>query len=173
MKRNYTEQLVSLHKMCNILAVFIAEAWPNDLEDTEQGEKSFMMSSSNENISRVTGPLCEEFTGPGEFPAHKGQWRGALMFSLICAWINDWVNKREAGDLRRHRGHYDVNVMITRDAPSYTSDRLCHISTQDASGYRAARKMCSTLVIFIAKLGPNLAILSNVLACDKTCHPTV
>ena len=42
---------------------------------------------------------------------HKGQWRGALMFSLICARINDWVNNREAGDLRRHRGHYDVNVM--------------------------------------------------------------
>ena len=42
---------------------------------------------------------------------HKGQWRGALMFSLICAWINDWVNNREAGDLRRHRGHYDVHVM--------------------------------------------------------------
>ena len=42
---------------------------------------------------------------------HKGQWRGALMFSLICAWINDWVNNREAGDLRRHRGHYDVNIM--------------------------------------------------------------
>ena len=42
---------------------------------------------------------------------HKGQWRGALMLSLICAWINDWVNNREAGDLRRHRGHYDVNVM--------------------------------------------------------------
>ena len=34
---------------------------------------------------------------------HKGQWRGALMFSLICAWINGWVNNREAGDLRRHR----------------------------------------------------------------------
>ena len=42
---------------------------------------------------------------------HKGQWRGALMFSLICARINDWVNNREAGDLRRHRGHYDVKVM--------------------------------------------------------------
>ena len=24
---------------------------------------------------------------------HKGQWRGALMFSLICVWINGWVNK--------------------------------------------------------------------------------
>ena len=43
---------------------------------------------------------------------HKGQWRGALMFSLICVWINGWVNNRKAGDLRRHRGHYDVNVMI-------------------------------------------------------------
>ena len=46
----------------------------------------------------------------GEFP-HKGQWRGALMFSLIWAWLNDWANNREAGDLRRHRTHYDVVVM--------------------------------------------------------------
>ena len=43
---------------------------------------------------------------------HKGQWRGALVFSLICVWINGWVNNRAAGDLRRHRGHYDVNVMV-------------------------------------------------------------
>ena len=42
---------------------------------------------------------------------HKGQWRGALVFSLICVWINGWVNNREAGDLRRHRDHYDVSVM--------------------------------------------------------------
>ena len=42
---------------------------------------------------------------------HKGQWRGALMFSLISTWINVWVNNREAGDLRRHRAHYDVIVM--------------------------------------------------------------
>ena len=41
----------------------------------------------------------------------KGQWRGALMFSLIFAWINGSVNKREAGDWRRHRAHYDLNVM--------------------------------------------------------------
>ena len=42
---------------------------------------------------------------------HKGQWRGALMLSLICAWINDWVNNRQAGDFRRHHAHYDVTVM--------------------------------------------------------------
>ena len=33
------------------------------------------------------------------------------MFSLICIWINGWVNNHEAGALRRHRGQYDVNVM--------------------------------------------------------------
>ena len=42
---------------------------------------------------------------------HKGQWRGALMCSLIYVWINGWVNNREAGDLRHHRPHYDVAVM--------------------------------------------------------------
>ena len=42
---------------------------------------------------------------------HKDQWRGALMFSLICARISGWVNNREAGDLRRHRAHYDVIEM--------------------------------------------------------------
>ena len=42
---------------------------------------------------------------------YKGPWRGAVTFSLICVWINGWVNSREAGDLRRYRAHYDVSVM--------------------------------------------------------------
>ena len=42
---------------------------------------------------------------------HKGQWRGALIFTLICSWMNGWANIREAGDLRRHHAHYDVTVM--------------------------------------------------------------
>ena len=67
-----------------------------------------MMTSSNGNILRVTGPLSGN--SPVNSP-HKGQRRGALMFSLICAWINGWVNIREAGDLRRYRAHYDVIVM--------------------------------------------------------------
>ena len=46
----------------------------------------------------------------GEFLSQK--WRGALMFSLVCAWINGWVKNHEAVDLRRHRAHYDVIVMI-------------------------------------------------------------
>ena len=43
---------------------------------------------------------------------HKVHWCRALMFSLICAWINGWVNNREAGELRRHRDRYDVTVMF-------------------------------------------------------------
>ena len=42
---------------------------------------------------------------------HKGQWRGVLMFSLICAWTNGCANNRDAGDLRRYRAHYYVTVM--------------------------------------------------------------
>ena len=48
----------------------------------------------------------------GEFLTHRGQWRGALMFYMICTWLNGWVNNGEAGDLRRHRAHYDVTVML-------------------------------------------------------------
>ena len=48
---------------------------------------------------------------PVNFP-HKGQWRGALMFTLICARKNGWVNNGEAGDLRRYLAHYDVIVMV-------------------------------------------------------------
>ena len=50
---------------------------------------------------------------------HKGQWRGALMISMICVWINDWVNNREAGDLRRYRAHHDVIVMKIQTLNTY------------------------------------------------------
>ena len=46
---------------------------------------------------------------------HKGHWRGALMFSLICAWTNGSANHRNAGDLRCHRTHYDITVMMPLD----------------------------------------------------------
>ena len=44
--------------------------------------------------------------------SHKGQWREALIFTLICVWINGCVNNREAGDLRRYCAHYGVTVML-------------------------------------------------------------
>ena len=60
-------------------------------------------------------PRCWPFVrGIHQWPVnspHKCQWRGALMFSFICAWINRWANNREAGEMRCRRAHYDVIVM--------------------------------------------------------------
>ena len=61
---------------------------------------------------RVTGPLCGEFTGPRWIPRTKASNAELWFFSLICVWINSWVNNREADDLRRNPAHYDVIVMV-------------------------------------------------------------
>ena len=78
---------------------------------------------------------------------HKGQWRGALMFTLICVWINGWVNNREAGDLRRYRAHSDVIVMgklcpwskhwtnIRRRAPSGVCNAFCPLLVELKRSY--------------------------------------
>ena len=81
------------------------------------------ITSSNGNIFRVTGHLC----GPVNSP-HKGQWRGALMFSLICVWIHGWVINREAGDLRRYRTHYDVIVMVNTIFHKWTPNEPTNLS---------------------------------------------
>ena len=39
-----------------------------------------MMTSSNGNFFRVTGPLCGEFTGPGEFPTQRPVMRSFDVF---------------------------------------------------------------------------------------------
>ena len=66
----------------------------------------------------------------------KGQWHWAWMFSLICAWLNDWVNNREAGDLRRHRAHYDVTVLVPQNLHYVLTCLVC-------SGYRY-QFLCNT-----------------------------
>ena len=60
---------------------------------------------------------------------HKGQWRGALVFSLLCAWINTWVNNRKAGNLRFHRAHYHVTVMWVAYSAAWITWRFTGICT--------------------------------------------
>ena len=74
---------------------------PLRMEYSEQISSVMMMSSKWKHFPRYWSFV------------HKDQWRGALMFSLIGAWTNHWVNNREAGDLRRHRAHNDVIVIFT------------------------------------------------------------
>ena len=74
-----------------------------------------MMTSSNGNILRVTGP--SPVTGNS---LHKGQWRGALMFSLSWAWIHGWANNRKVDALRCH---YDVIIMKTYSVITLLSEQ--------------------------------------------------
>ena len=67
-----------------------------------------------ETFSKLLAICAGNSPVSGEFPAQRPVGRRALMFSLICAWINGWVNNCEAGDLRRHSTHYDVPVIFER-----------------------------------------------------------
>ena len=70
-----------------------------------------MMTSSNGIFFSRYWPFVRGIHRSPVNSPHKGQWRGALMFYFICAWINGSVNNREAGDLRHHLANYDVIVM--------------------------------------------------------------
>ena len=71
-----------------------------------------MMTSSNGSMFRITGPLCGEFTGLRWIPCTKASEAQLWCFLWSAPWINGWVNNREAGNLRRHRAHYDVIVLM-------------------------------------------------------------
>ena len=79
----------------------------------------YMHQNHDDVIKLIHFPRCWPFVRGIHRSAvnspHKGQWRGVFMFSLICTWINGWINNREAGYLRRLRAHYDVNVHLRCD----------------------------------------------------------
>ena len=79
--------------------------------------------------------------------ARKGQWHEALIFSLICVWINGWVNNRQAGDVRCYRAHYDVTVMIIRYKPQPPLTELA--ARQSWAEYRQTSNISRTLVVIV------------------------
>ena len=72
----------------------------------------FMMTSPNGNIFRVTVPLGGEFTGHRWIPLTKRPvTRSFDIFFDLC--LKKRLSKnRYAGDFRRHRAHYDANIML-------------------------------------------------------------
>ena len=68
-----------------------------------------MMTSWNESIFSVTGPLWGNPPVTVGFPSQMPVTRSYDV--LIFAWTNGWANKLEAGDSRRHRAHDNVSVM--------------------------------------------------------------
>ena len=78
-----------------------------------------MMTSSNENIFRVTGPLCGEFTGPGEFPTQRPVTRSFDVFfdlrlnKRLSKQPWSWWFETPAWSLWRHRNASHIKI------PSY------------------------------------------------------
>ena len=69
-----------------------------------------MMTSSNGDIFRVTGPLWGESTGHRWFLSQRPVTRSYdVLFDLRLE--NNEANNRDAGHLRRYGAHYDVTVM--------------------------------------------------------------
>ena len=98
-----------------------------------------MITWSNGNIFRVTGHL-----------SHKGQWRRALIISLICGCIT--INNREAGDWRRHRTHYDVTVMKSYDGASDTIILRWPWGARNYKEINGCQLNCMTMHVYVYTL---------------------
>ena len=99
-------------------------------------------------IYGVRGRLVNIFISIQLIQFSSIQWRRAWVFSVICAWINSWVNNREAGYLRRHRAHYDVILMdwdlvVCYYNDNYTSGPLFTKNTP-SYGYRDSNNTASS-----------------------------
>ena len=111
------------HVSCRVMIQIAANTWPvSSIYGCARPDGRYapglLFSTHHDVIKRKKFPRYYPFVrgihrSAVNFP-HKGQWRGALMFSLICVWTNGWVNSQDAvGDLRYHRSHYDVIVMFS------------------------------------------------------------
>ena len=111
---------------------------------------AIMMTSSNENIFHVTGPIWGEFTGRRGFPLTKASDTKLVLFTF--AWTNGWVNNRNAGDLRRHPAHYDVIVkMKCKCLQSYlihsTTVRVTHVMTHNLSKFQISTTISCPMLL--------------------------
>ena len=107
---------------------------------------------------------------PGEFP-HKGQWRGALTFSLICVWMKGWVNNREAGDLRRYCAHYDITVMSMLLPESMLTSGHLDPSEQISMEFKQNVETFLQQIAFYLVIYKNLPILFR-LHCVNSLWPS-
>ena len=106
---------------------------------------------------------------------HKGQWRGALRFSFICASINGRVNNHGAGDLRRHRAHYDGIVMRKFDSLNSPWCRIYAsvnwVSTVSDNGLAPVRRQAITWTnTDLLSIGPLETNFSEFVSKCKTFH---
>ena len=104
---------------------------------------------------------------------HKGQWRGALGFSLICAPTDGWVNNQDTGDLRRQRALYDVTVILSEWNLNGQCTQLYFFNKKNRT-HKKLRKTTDTEISQMSELMqcvllngsgdvPNLKVLTKLL----------
>ena len=91
------------------------------------------------------------------------------MFTLICARINSWVNNREAGDLRRHRAHYDVILMIKLEQ----SVNHVHISYRMPYIYISLSNITAQYILWRKKSIWGLQSWSTINTTSRMCFKSL
>ena len=85
-----------------------------------------MMTSSNGNIFRVTGSLCGEFTGPGEFPTQRPvTWSFDVFFDLrlkkrLSKQPSGWWFEPPSWSLWRHRNDRGISGWLDLEVGTYS-----------------------------------------------------
>ena len=122
----------------------------------------YMMTSSNGNIFRVTGLLCGEFTGPGDFPAQWPMTRSLDVFFDLCP--NKRLNKQPWGwrfetlscPLWRHRNECLVAVCKSHIKRQwYCVQDLCKLS-EHCGVHPKQRNTRSYSITYALKFGMRL-----------------
>ena len=114
-----------------------------------------MMTSSNGNIFRVTGPLCGEFTGPGEFPTQRPVTRSFDVFFDLRLnkrlskqpwgwWFEtpSWSLWRQCNDECKHTFTSSQNHSADKELTYWGLDKMDAISQTTFS-----RAICSMRIV--------------------------
>ena len=115
---------------CDFMLNILSWAFPVKSTSNKCSKPSFIIvrigswrRHQMETFSALLAICAGKSPATSEFPAQRPLTQSCYVF-LICAWINGWVNNREAGDLRRHRTHYDVTVMwLVPPVANYSNSR--------------------------------------------------
>ena len=126
-----------------------------------------IMTSSNGNIFRITGPLCGEYTGPGEFPTQRPVTRSFDVFFDLCLnkrlskqpwgwWFEtpSWSLWRQCNDMIVFACRKYMYIVVLKKllecnlAPSDPFMSHLHVATQ--IGYSAGEFQALQLVVLAA-----------------------
>ena len=133
----------------------------------DRASPNLMMTSSNGNNCRVTGPLCGAPV-TGEFPSQRPVTQSFdIVFHLRL--INGSVNNREAGDLRRHHATYDATVLwnyfISHDSPISIDDGFT--PWIDFKYHRQSLSICSVPFLFTPQTSVPYVKIGSTTALNK------